>query len=105
MICGQPSFFAILSNHDTNLYFFTIVKRVRANPYKADLLNGISGGSHSKDFKLSSIWWDEFNEVFNSEQSHSLSSHEMAAQKKMIDQINVLNKRADESEYGASNYT
>lgn len=27
------------------------------------------------------------------------------AQKKMIDQIIVLNKRADDSEYGASNYT
>lgn len=47
--------------------------------------------------------WDEFNRNFNGTKCVNQSEEQL--QKKLIDQITVLAKRSDESEYGASNYT
>jgi serine/threonine protein kinase len=47
--------------------------------------------------------WTEFNRDFNGNQVVNQSEESM--QKKLIDQILVLNRRAEVSEYGASNYT
>ena len=54
--------------------------------------------------KNSRATWEKFNAEFNRDTTN-LSQAEEAMQRKMVDQILMLAKRSDESDYGASNYT
>lgn len=53
--------------------------------------------------QISRAMWTKFNQDFNGSKCVNQADEQM--QKKLIDQILVLNRRSEESEYGASNFT